>query len=107
MVDLVNWDPYRELRTMQDRFSRLFGGSGRQEREEEMSMGTWMPPVDIAEERDRILLTAELPGFKQDQIQIHMEGNLLTLSRLRRTDYTDITSHHSGRHLPDIRVSCG
>ena len=47
-------------------------------------MGSWIPPVDIAEERDRILLMAELPGFKEDEIQIQMEGNVLTLRGERK-----------------------
>jgi HSP20 family protein len=84
MVDLMNWDPYRELRSMQDRFGRLLGGTGRRDRDEEMSMGAWVPPVDIAEEQDQIMITAELPGFKPDDIQINMEGNVLTLRGERK-----------------------
>ena len=85
MVDLVNWDPYRDLRSLQDRFGRFFGGTPtRRDREEELSMGAWLPPVDIAEERDRILIAAELPGFRQDQIQINMEGNVLTIRGERK-----------------------
>ena len=96
MVDLVNWDPYRELRTLQDRFGRFFGGATtRRERDEEMSMGAWMPPVDIAEEKDRMLITAELPGFKAEQIQINMEGNVLTLRGERKfEDEKDGRNYH-------------
>ncbi|MGH9369652.1 MAG: Hsp20/alpha crystallin family protein [Thermoanaerobaculia bacterium] len=44
-----------------------------------MSLGAWLPPVDIAEDNDRITLTAELPGFSEDQIEVQMEGGVLTL----------------------------
>ncbi len=83
MVDLISWDPYREFRSLQERFNRAFGiTSARREREEEL--GAWIPPVDIAEDKDKIVLTAELPGFKEDQIQIQMEGGVLTLRGERR-----------------------
>lgn len=84
MADLVSWDPFRELRTIQDRFNRALGTSGRRERDEEMSLGSWLPPVDIAEDKDKITLTAELPGFTEDQVQLNMEGNILTIRGERK-----------------------
>ena len=86
-MNIVTWDPYRELSTLQDRVNRIFGGGlPRRERDEEMSMGAWVPPVDIVEEKDRILLTAELPGFQEKDIQIQMEGGVLTLRGERRSE---------------------
>jgi len=84
MVDLVSWDPYREFRNLARRFDRAFSPSSSSRRDEEMSLGSWLPPVDIAEDKDRITLTAELPGFRQDQIEIQMEGGVLTLRGERR-----------------------
>jgi HSP20 family protein len=83
MVDLVSWDPYREFRNLARRFDRAFTPApGR--RDEEMNLGAWLPPADIAEDKDRIVLTAELPGFRRDQIEIQMEGGVLTLRGERR-----------------------
>src|SRR5262249_1320952 len=66
---------------------RIFGGGlARRERDEEMSLGAWIPPVDIVEEKDRILLTAELPGFQEKDIQIQMEGGVLTIRGERRSE---------------------
>jgi HSP20 family protein len=83
MVDLVSWNPYRDFQNIAERFNRAFSGAPARH-EEEMSLGTWLPPVDIAEEKDRIVLTAELPGFKEDQIAIQMEGGVLTLRGERK-----------------------
>ncbi|HEV8117066.1 MAG TPA: Hsp20/alpha crystallin family protein [Thermoanaerobaculia bacterium] len=86
-MNLVTWDPYRELSTLQDRVNRIFGGGlARRDRDEEMSMGAWIPPVDIVEEKDRMLLTAELPGFQEKDIQIQMEGGVLTIRGERKTE---------------------
>ena len=84
MADLVSWDPYGELRGLTDRVNRVFGSTPPSRREEDMSVGAWIPPVDIAEDKDKIVLTAELPGFQENQIEIQMEGNLLTLRGERR-----------------------
>lgn len=85
MVDLVNWDPYRDFRSLQDRLGRVLGSTAAaRDREEELSLGAWLPPVDIAEDKDKIVLTAELPGFKEDQVQIQMEGNVLTIRGERK-----------------------
>jgi HSP20 family protein len=85
MVDLVSWDPYREFRNLARRFDRAFTPASAR-RDEEMSLGSWLPPVDIAEDKDRIVLTAELPGFRQDQIEVQMENGVLTLRGERRFD---------------------
>jgi len=86
-MNLVTWDPYRELSSLQDRVNRIFGGAQtRRERDEEMSLGAWIPPVDIVEEKDRILLTAELPGFKENDIQVQMEGSVLALRGERKSE---------------------
>lgn len=70
-------DPYREI---QDRLSRAFGlTQARRDRDEEMSLGAWIPPVDIVEDKERILLMVELPGFKEDEISIQLEGGVLTI----------------------------
>jgi HSP20 family protein len=84
MVDLVSWDPYREFRGLADRFNRFFTTPASGRRDEEMSLGSWLPPVDISEEKDRILLTAELPGFKSEDIEIQLEGGVLTLRGERK-----------------------
>jgi HSP20 family protein len=84
MTSLIAWDPFRDFRTVQERLGRLFANPATTRRDEEMSLGAWIPPVDIAEDQDRIVLTAELPGFKRDQIAIQMEGGLLTLRGERK-----------------------
>ena len=57
-MNLMRWDPYREVAGLQDRFNRAYG---RTEREDEVGLAAWAPPVDIAEEKDKIVITAEPP----------------------------------------------
>ncbi len=101
MVDLVSWNPYREFHNVAERLNRAFSGTPAR-RDEEMSLGTWLPPVDIAEDKDRIVLTAELPGFKEDQIEIQMEGGVLTLRGERKFE-----DEKEGRNFHRVERSYG
>ncbi len=95
-MNLTRFEPYRELATLQDRLNRAFGSAfARSDRDDEVSMAAWAPPVDIVEEKDRIVITAELPGFKEDQIEIQSENGMLTLRGERQFEkQQDGKSYH-------------
>ena len=77
--------PSTELRTLQHQVNRLFEPFfGRGLEDQDLIGGTWIPAVDIAEEKDAIVVTAEVPGIKQDEIDIQYENGVLTLRGERR-----------------------
>jgi HSP20 family protein len=53
-----------------------------------MFSGTWIPPVDISEEGDRLMVRAEVPGVKKDDIQIEFNEGVLTLRGERKFEKT-------------------
>lgn len=90
-MNLVNYDPFRDLRSLQDEVNRLFstsyprgGGDDNQ-----MMRGAWNPSVDIYENNDHIVLEAELPGMSPDDVNISIENNVLTLHGERRFEKKD------------------
>ncbi|HET8712810.1 MAG TPA: Hsp20/alpha crystallin family protein [Gemmatimonadales bacterium] len=40
---------------------------------------SWVPPVDIFEQKDSIRIMAEVPGVKPEDVKISLEGNVLTI----------------------------
>jgi HSP20 family protein len=48
--------------------------------------GTWVPPVDVAETQEKILVRVEVPGMKQDEINIEFENGVLTLKGERKLE---------------------
>jgi HSP20 family protein len=62
---------------MQRRFSRAFA-------EEDGSMGTWAPAVDIFEKGEDLVIRAEIPGVSKDEIDINVENNTLTIRGERK-----------------------
>ncbi len=80
---LTRWtDPFRELQAFQKEMNRLFqdafpGTSPM--RGEEALTGVWAPPVDISETVEHLTFTVEVPGFKQEDLSLNVEGGVLTL----------------------------
>jgi len=84
-MNIVKYDPFRELRSLQDEMTQLFTGvmPSRFNREE-MTRGSWAPSVDIFEDKDRLILEAELPGMNREDFEISVENNVITLSGERK-----------------------
>ena len=84
-MNIVKYDPFRELRSLQDDMTRLFTGVapaswGR----EEMMSGAWSPSVDIFDDKENLIIEAELPGMKREDFEISIENNILTLRGERK-----------------------
>ena len=47
----------------------------------------WLPTVDVAETDDALLLTAEMPGLTEEDVEIELEGNVLTLRGEKKEEY--------------------
>jgi HSP20 family protein len=81
------WDVMRELATMQERMNRIWGSVYDRGHEDVTSRGAWLPPVDIYETDSReIVLKAEVPGIKREDIDLTVENNVLTIRGERRRD---------------------
>ena len=63
-MNIVKYDPFRDLRSLQDEMNRLFSGTFSRGNQDEIMRGAWSPQVDIFENKDQIVLEAELPGMK-------------------------------------------
>ncbi|HXW04005.1 MAG TPA: Hsp20/alpha crystallin family protein [Vicinamibacterales bacterium] len=80
------WDVMRELATMQERMNRIWGSAFERGHEDVSNRG-WVPPVDIYETESReIVLKAELPGLRREDINLSVENNTLTIRGERRRD---------------------
>lgn len=74
------WDPLRELTGLKERLNRVFESALRRGGAAEAGdFSGWAPAVELREDRDAFLLTAELPGVPKGGIQIRLEGRTLTL----------------------------
>jgi len=92
---IVRYDPFRDLRTLQEEVNRLFSTNlTRSFGDEGIGRGAWAPSVDIYENKDQIVLEAELPGMKQEDFDLSIENNVITLRGERRFEKTDDTDNY-------------
>jgi HSP20 family protein len=89
-MTIVRWDSLRDMAARQERLSRMLGGfyDGPQE---ELARGSWVPAVDIySDGQHQVVLKAELPDVKEEDIDLTVEGNTLTLRGERKLE-TEVT----------------
>jgi HSP20 family protein len=89
-MSITRYDPFRDLKTLQDEVNRLFSTNfSRSYGEEGFARGAWTPNVDIFENKDEIVLEAELPGMNREDFELTIENNVLTLRGERRFEKKD------------------
>ena len=84
-MSIMRHDPFRDLRSLQDEVNRLFSTSlSRSFGDENIASGAWNPSIDIYENKDQIVMEAELPGMNREDFHLTVENNVLTLRGERR-----------------------
>ena len=92
------WDSFGDLPRIQREFEKsVFGGRGRERTTE------FAPAVDVHEDSDAVSLSAELPGVKREDIEIQVDGNVLTLRGERRFESEQV----EGRRFHRVERSYG
>ena len=84
-MNIIRWDPFRDLSTLRVRMNRLFEDAfSSREEEKDMVASTWNPSVDIYETENAMVLKAEVPGIDENDIELKIEDNTLTLKGDRK-----------------------
>ena len=88
MPSIVRWEPFRDIASLQGRMDRILDQiSGRPwGSDERLTSSPWNPPVDVYETGDSIVMKADLPDVKQNQVDISVEGNTLTIKGERQRE---------------------
>lgn len=82
---IIRWDPFREMVTLREKMNRLFEDAVTSRGEEkELMSSSWTPAVDIYETPEEIVLSAELPGMAEKDVEIKLEDNTLTIKGERK-----------------------
>ena len=90
-MNLVNWEPFREMEGFLNRF---YGSPGRTMRirgegEAEKAAFDWRPTVDISETNKAYLIKADLPEVNRDDVEVSLDNGMLTISGERRFERED------------------
>lgn len=93
MANIVRRSPFFELNSLQDRMNQLFNQTfGSFENfgfEQPLTSENFLPPVDILENEHNITIQAEIPGVKQEDLNITLENNVLTITGERKFEHEE------------------
>jgi HSP20 family protein len=85
---LVRWEPGREVDSLQSEVNRVFdaffGGAGSASRARR-----WVPAMDLVETDDHLVLRADLPGMKREDVEIEIKDGALTVSGERKAEHEE------------------
>jgi HSP20 family protein len=85
-MTLVRWDSSRDVAALQEGMSRMLEGFYIRP-QEDLTRGGWVPAVDIYRDgQHELVLKAELPDMKEDQFEVTVEDNTLTLRGEKKLD---------------------
>lgn len=97
MNTVSRWTPTQDFKALSSQLNRLFEPLARLAEDEDLVSGNWVPPVDVAETQEKIVVRAELPGMRQEEIQIEFENGLLNIKGERKLDKNSMTWHRVER----------
>ena len=106
---LQRFDPFRDLRNMEETMNRLWrtvgeAASGRE------GLESWNIAIDVVQKPDEILVNASLPGVKPEDIDITIDDNVLTLKAERQDEHKEedtrylVRERSYGRYYRALRL---
>jgi len=81
---LQRFDPFRDLRNMEETMNRLWRGFGVTGQD---GAENWNIAIDVVQKPEEIVVSASLPGVKPEDIDVTIEDNVLTLKAERQAEH--------------------
>ncbi|MFH2135256.1 MAG: Hsp20/alpha crystallin family protein [Pseudomonadota bacterium] len=87
-MNLIKWDPFKELEDVSNRLNRLFGRTSSTEESDQnmLAVADWSPSVDISETDDAYLIKGEIPGVKKEDVKVSVQDGMLTIQGERKME---------------------
>lgn len=86
------FSPLWPMQRLQHEIDRLFGHPFGGWFTEEPIIEDWMPAVNVYEEKNNIVVKAELPGMKKDEFEVYMTGDNLNIAGERKAESEEKTA---------------
>lgn len=103
MTTLTRFVPFRsplqDVAVLQNRLNSIFNDFARPEAGDEIMSGSFIPAVDVYEDEHKLVLKVEAPGVKQEDFDINVENQTLTIKGERKfeTDEKEENYHRIER----------
>ncbi len=75
---LVRWTPFRDLMTLHEETGKMLDSFF--ERRGDIGNGDYIPALDVSEREGEVVIKAEIPGVKREDIKVSVKDDMLTIS---------------------------
>ena len=80
-MNIIRWEPFREVDEMFRQYSPLFTRALRRNGGE---AGEWTPVADISETDQEYVIKAELPEVKKEDVKVTLDNGIMTIAGERK-----------------------
>ena len=94
------YDPYGEMNRLLDEMMGGSAGPARSSGRQQGAPTEWAPAIDAVTKDSDVVILAELPGVKQEDVDITLHDNVLTISGERRAEQDE---ERGGYHIRERR----
>ena len=95
------WSPFTGMESLRSEMDQLFNSFFGTRSSAGANESLWYPRVDLHEHAREFVVTADLPGMKQDDINITVENNILTLQGQRMVEHRAEHEQHGYAHYSE------
>jgi len=86
-MTITRFTPLHDVAVLQNRLNSIFQDFAQPGSSNEgLTTGSFVPPVDIYEDEHKLVLKLEAPGIQQDDIDVRVENNILTIAGERKLE---------------------
>lgn len=89
-TELTEWRPFSDFAELRHRLDQAF-------RDLSNVPGGWSPSVDLVKKEGELVLRADLPGIRPEEVKIEVEGDVLTVSGEHREEKEEKEEHYVRR----------
>ena len=98
MSNMIRWEPAREMMTLREAMDRLFDDAFTRPLAFNGG-GAATPAIDMYQTNDDVVVKAAIPGFKAEDVEINITGDVLTMhGEMRQEDETQEKSWQMREH---------
>lgn len=83
---MQRWDPWTDLQDVERRMADMMRFPLTSWWRTPSTQLAWAPPVEVYEKDDKVMVKAEVPGMTKDDIDVSVQGDMLTISGEKKTE---------------------
>lgn len=93
-MELVPWKPFGQLSTLRGEMDNLWNQFFNRAPFPEYATQEWLPTVDVAETKEKLVVKADLPGVDKKDVKVSVSGDLLTIKGEKKKEEEEKDEQH-------------